>query len=371
MEHPKAMSANDGIYPWASGVLAEEPFQRASSELENRINRRLQEWGMSKLQRSGRPARNIPSASRGENLGAAFGASLVELGRKHPNLVVLDADQAAACHVRPFANALPARFIECGIATQDMVSTAGGLARGGLVPVVAGFASFLSARANEQIFANACDRLRVVYACHHAGLLPAAEGVTEQSVRDVALLGSLPDVVLFQPGSEEETRAALRYAIEEATTSFVLRLPFGETRRAVRAFDALQEGRGTILRAGDDVVIMSYGPVMLAEALDAADHLAAVNVHAMVIAMPWLNRVDRPWLCDVTGGLPVVVIEDHAPIGGLGDYVRAALGAHDVRVFGVEGLPMWGRTDEVLVYHGLSGAALAASIGASFRRRVA
>ena len=118
----------------------------------------------------------------------AYGEELVRLGAERDDLVVLDADLASDCRVRAFELAYPDRFVECGIAEQDMVSTAAGLARHGLLPVVNSFASFLASRANEQIYNQASERTKVVYALHYAGLIPAGPGKSHQSVRDISLL---------------------------------------------------------------------------------------------------------------------------------------------------------------------------------------
>src|SRR5262249_58547291 len=149
----------------------------------------------------------------------AYGDELVALGAQHEDLVVLDADLASDCRVRAFELAYPERFVECGIAEQDMVSTAAGLARQGLVPVVNSFASFLAARANEQIYNQASEGTKVVYALHYAGPLPAGPGKSHQSIRDISLLGALPNVSIVQPANAEETRALLRWPIEQADAS--------------------------------------------------------------------------------------------------------------------------------------------------------
>ena len=146
----------------------------------------------------------------------AYGEALVELAAERPDLVVLDADLASDCRVRAFELAYPDRFFQCGIAEQDMVSTAAGMARHGLLPVVNSFAAFLAARANEQIYNQASEGSKVVYALHYAGLIPAGPGKSHQSIRDISLLAALPNVAIVQPGSSEEARALVRWAVEEA-----------------------------------------------------------------------------------------------------------------------------------------------------------
>ena len=154
--------------------------------------------------------------------------------------------------MRGFELAHPARFVENGIAEQDMVSMAGGLARHGLLPVVNSFASFLASRANEQIYNNASERTKIVYALHYAGLIPAGPGKSHQSVRDISLLGALPNCAIVQPGNAEETRAIV--ALGGRAGERERRHPARDRAVAAPARAAagwrLEPGRGTVLHEG-------------------------------------------------------------------------------------------------------------------------
>ncbi len=278
---------------------------------------------------------------------------------------MLDADLASDCRVRGFEEAYPERFLECGIAEQDMVSVAGGLARHGLLPVVNSFASFLASRANEQIYNNASEGSKVIYALHYAGLIPAGPGMSHQSLRDVSLLAALPSMTIVQPGNAEETRAVLTWAVEEAEGNVAIRLAIGPSPRRIELPDGyrLAPGRGSVLRQGGDVLVFAYGPVMLHEALTAAELLSEHGHDVAVVDMPWLNRFDREWLDELTASsAAIVVIDDHAPIGGLGDALRRELPGREVTVCGVEGWPAFGTPPEALRGHGLDAASLAGRI---------
>ena len=295
----------------------------------------------------------------------AYGEALVELAAERPDLVVLDADLASDCRVRAFELAYPDRFFQCGIAEQDMVSTAAGMARHGLLPVVNSFAAFLAARANEQIYNQASEGSKVVYALHYAGLIPAGPGKSHQSIRDISLLAALPNMAIVQPGSAEEARALVRWAVEEADENVAVRLVIGPSPRRLELPGRVEAvGRGSVLREGRDAVLLAYGPVMLHEALLAAERLAERGeADVRVVAMPWLNRFDGDWLdAEVSGYEHVLVLEDHAPVGGLADGLRAALPGRAIAAFGVEGWPACGTPDEALRFHGLDGASLAARI---------
>jgi len=289
----------------------------------------------------------------------AYGEELVRLGAERDDLVVLDADLASDCRVRAFELAYPERFVECGIAEQDMVSTAAGLARHGLLPVANSFASFLASRANEQIYNQASERTKAIYALHYAGLVPAGPGKSHQSIRDISLLAALPDFTIVQPANSEETRELLRWAVERSEESVAIRLAIGPSPRRIELDGALEVGHGRALRDGAHAVLIAYGPVLLHEALLASELLADRGIEIAVVDMPWLNRFGAAWIEELPER--VFVLEDHSPVGGLGDALRRELG-RDATVFGVEGWPACGTPAEALRAHGLDGGSLASRI---------
>jgi transketolase len=399
MEHPAALAAGGGTYRWHAGAPGDEDFARAHAELLDRIGAGLAALGLDELvtepveepqaaaavslqgePESGAGAPAVRRAVTDEYVADAYGEALLDLAATHPELVVLDGDLASDCRVRAFELAHPARFVESGIAEQDMVSMAGGLARHGLLPVVNSFASFLAARANEQIYNNASEGSRIVYALHYAGLIPAGPGKSHQSIRDVSLLAALPNVAVVQPGCAEETRQMVAWAVEEAVENVALRLAIGPSPRRLElpAGWRLEPGRGTTLHEGGDALLLAYGPVLLHEALVAAETLRADGVRVQVVNLPWLNRFDPAWLLEtVSAHGDVFVLDDHAPTGGLGDRVvrelagADALGDRQVTVLGVEGWPACGTPPEALRHHGLDGATLALRIGERLRARTA
>jgi transketolase len=389
MEHPAAMAAANGYYRWHAGAPPDEAFARAHAELVARLDADFAEAGLAPLQledtepveRDVQPTNSLlgEPESRGvaklkdtaEFVTAAYGEALVAAGQRRPDLVVLDADLAADCRTRQFELAYPGRFIQNGIAEQDMVSMAGGLARHGLLPVVNSFASFLCARANEQIYNNTGEGSRIIYACHYAGLIPAGPGKSHQSIRDISLLGALPRMVILQPANGDETRRVVDYAIDQATENVAIRLAIGPCPRTITlpVVYRLRMGRGVALASGTHAVLFAYGPVMLHEALAASEILSQRGTGLGVVNMPWLNRVDRDWLASTVHDSPAIfVLDDHAPVGGLGDYLLDALVASArpftklFRKFAVEGEPACGTPVEVLRHHRLDGASLAARI---------
>ena len=373
MEHPAALREGGGTYRWHAGAPDDESFERARDELLGRIGPvELEPVSPVEAELPAPALEAEPESGAGtrvtstrEYVVEAYGEALVELAGRNPSLVVLDADLASDCRVRGFEEAYPERFLECGIAEQDMVSVAGGLARHGLVPVVNSFASFLASRANEQIYNNASEGSKVVYGLHYAGLIPAGPGMSHQSLRDISLLAALPNMTIVQPANGEETKALLTWAVEDAKQNVAIRLAIGPSPRRVElpAAYSVVPGRGTVLREGSEALVFAYGPVMLHEALTAAELLAEQGVETTVVDMPWINRVDREWLdALVDGAGPVVVVEDHAPVGALGDTLRRELGGSPVTVIGVDGWPAFGTPSEALRFHGLDGASLAGRI---------
>jgi transketolase len=187
-------------------------------------------------------------------------------------------------------------------------------------------------------------------------------------VRDIALFGVLPQMTILQPCNPEETRQALAFCVTQACESTMLRLLIGPSpsRIALPEGYRLSLGCGVALSDGTDAVLFAYGPIMLHEALRAAELLRPSGISVKVVNLPWLNRVDPAWLGSVIAGCErLYVMEDHAPVGGLSDHLLGVLVRTqqlDGRMFAtlaVEGLPAWGAASEVLRFHGLDAASVA------------
>jgi transketolase len=372
MEHPVALTVGGGVYRWHAGAPDDQAFEDGYTEITDRINQRLAEYHLSPLVLETLPVRLSPASSVAREFVAdAFGEALVEIAGERDDIGVLDGDLASDCCLRGFESKYPERFIENGIAEQDMVSMAGGLASQGLLPIVNSFASFLAAKANEQIYNNSCEQSKIIYVCHYAGLIPAGPGSSHQSIRDISLFGALPDCTILQPCNAEETRMALRYCVAKAERSCMLRLVIGPSPRTITlpADYRLTLGVGVPLTKGFDAVLFAYGPVMLHEALLAAETLNRKGFGLRVINMPWLNRFNRSWLAQVLEPCQrIFVVEDHAPVGGLGDAMLSELmtsgilSSRRLEKFGVEGYPACGTPQEALQFHRLDGASLAQRI---------
>jgi len=363
MEHT-SMAPTDRLYQYHSGAPSATDYHRAVEELTETVNRMLRDIDGSLLRLTRAPYPESKCSDKAQRLIRAYSQALVNAGRKHPNLVVLDADLAKDTGLLAFEQEFPDRFYECGIAEQDMVSQAGGMALAGLLPVVHSFASFLSDRPNEQIYNNASERTKIIYVGSLAGLLPAGPGHSHQAVRDIAALMGIPNLVIVEPSCEREVHLAVEYACTGTSDNVYLRLVSVpcEVPFELPCDYKLIEGRGAVLRHGEDVALIGAGPVILAEACKAAKLLASSGISAMVINMPWLNRLDAGWLARCLGNITfVVTLDNHYVQGGQGQFLLAELarsghlGGRVTSSLGVQSLPHCGHNEEVLKAHGLDG----------------
>jgi transketolase len=360
------------LYKWHSGAPDDKSYTKGLSELSVAINKLAEKLGVDKIDIPKNEAeRKAITKLEKEFVTEAYGEALVEIAKTNKKLVLLDGDLSADCKLRNFEKTYPDRFIENGIAEQDMVSMAGGLARMGLVPVVNTFASFLAARANEQIYNNAGEKTKVIYTCHFSGMIPAGPGKSHQSVRDISLFGALPNITIIQPCNGEETKWATEYCVNQAEENCMLRLVIGPSPEKIELPKnyKFKIGIGAELTKGKYAILFSYGPVMLHEALVASDYLKKIGFILKVVNMPWLNKIDKKWLKEVVKDQKrIFVLEDHSAVGGLGDRLLNALveigeiDGKEFTNFGLREYPECGTPLEILEFHKLDGKSLAQRI---------
>jgi transketolase len=357
------------LYDYHVGALSAEEAERAVEEVRERLNDRLARLDSGPVELvDAEPPEHIPAAAEyRQRLVAAYGDELVNQAEREPRLVALDADLRKDTGLVEFRERFPDRFFECGIAEQDMVSQAGAMALAGLLPAVHSFSCFISTRPNEQIYNNATEGTKVIYAGSLTGLVPGGPGHSHQSVRDISALGAVPGMALIEPFSVHECRAAVDWAVNRAPGPVYIRLvsvPWAVGFEPP-AVEELVPGRGTVLRPARDLLFVAAGPVMVAGAWRAADLLAEDGVEAGVVSMPWLRDVDGSWVAEVADGAPIVTLDNHYVTGGLGDGVLAALAADApeaaarLHKIGVEEVPKSGENNEVLRAHRLDGDSIA------------
>lgn len=255
----------------------------------------------------------------------AFGEALVELGLSHPDVVVLDADLANSTCADMFADRLPNRFLEMGIAEQNMIGVAAGLACVGLIPFAVGFAAFMSCRDLDQIRVSiAQPRLHVVVVGAYSGLLVGGGGKTHVCLEDLAILRSMPNMVVLAPADATETRQAV-FAAANHNGPIYMRLTRNPSPLVFGPDYRFSIGPGVVLRTGTDVALLSTG-VQTTRALDAAEALQQEGISACVLHLPTVKPLDDAAVLEAarsTGA--VVTTEDHSIIGGLGSAVAELL----------------------------------------------
>lgn len=264
-----------------------------------------------------------------KNLGCAtrdaYGQALVELGRRDPRIVVLDGDLSSSTRTALFAKEFPDRFFNVGISEANMVGMAGGLAHSGKVPFVSSFACFVACKAYDQLrMAVAVPHWNVKIVASHGGISVGEDGVSQQSVEDLALMTSLPGFTVVVPADEHATRALVRAAAEMDGPVYIRT---GRPKAPIvhPPTGSFSLGRGVLLREGRDATIVANG-LMVYEALAAAEMLESGGASAAVVDMHTVKPLDEELLARQakrTGA--VVTAEEHQIWGGLGSAVARAL----------------------------------------------
>ena len=256
----------------------------------------------------------------------SFGETVTALAAEYPEIVVLDADLAAATKTGIFKKAYPERFFDCGIAECNMVGVAAGLATCGKIPFAASFAMFSAGRAFEQVRNSVgYPKLNVKIVGSHAGISVGEDGATHQCCEDIALMRTIPGMTVIVPADDIEARACVRAAYEFEGPVY---MRFGRLATPVindREDYEFKIGRGVVVREGSDVTIIACG-LMVAEALEAAEALAADGIDAEVINMHTIKPLDeRLVVASAKKTGRVVTAEEHSIVGGLGEAVASVL----------------------------------------------
>lgn len=256
----------------------------------------------------------------------SYGNALVELGKEHENLIVLDADLAAATKTGTFKKAFPERHIDCGIAEANMTGIAAGMSTCGYVPFISTFAMFAAGRSFEQVRNSiGYPHLNVKIGATHAGISVGEDGATHQCNEDIALMRAIPGMVVINPCDDVEARAAVKAAYEYVGPVY---LRFGRLAAPVINDEAsykFEIGKGVELRDGKDCTIIATG-LCVSASLEAAEALKAKGIDAQVINIHTIKPLDEELVLAAakkTGR--IFTVEEHSVIGGLGDAVAAVL----------------------------------------------
>lgn len=260
-----------------------------------------------------------------KSVRSIYGKTLLELGKKDKNIVVLDADLSCSTQTKIFAKEFPERFFDVGIAEQDLMTTAAGLACTGKIPFVSSFAMFASGRAWEQVRNTICySGLNVKIAATHGGITVGEDGASHQALEDVSLMRSIPGMSVIVPADASETRQAIEYAATHYGPFYI---------RIARAnlFDVFDDSyefnfnKAVVMKNGTDVSLVTNGETLI-ETLDCAEILGQNGISAEVINVPVVKPLDSETIINSAKKTNrVITVENHSIIGGLGSAVCEAL----------------------------------------------
>jgi len=303
----------------------------------------------------------------------AYGEKLVELGLRNKDIVALDADLAKSTKTILFKKNFPDRFFDMGIAEQNLIGTAAGLAMAGKIPFASTFAVFATGRVYDQLRNTVCyPRLNVKVVSSHAGITVGADGASHQALEDIALTRVLPNMVVIVPADAVETHSVLECAVAYDGPMYIR---LGRPKVPVVCSDdyKFELGKGNVLKSGSDATIIACG-ITVAFALEAADILLEKGIDAEVINMASIKPIDSELIVQsATKTGAVVTAEEHSIIGGLGSAVAEVLGENlpvpmervGVRdSFGESGSP-----EELLEKYGITSRHIAASVEKALSRK--
>jgi len=263
--------------------------------------------------------------SKTQNQRTAYGEELVALGKENENVVVLEADLGKSTMSNMFQATFPERYFEMGIAEQDMLSTAAGLAVAGKIPFVSSFAVFVTGRAYDQIRQTiAIGKLNVKICGSSAGFSDFGDGSTHQAIEDVAVMNAIPNMTILTPCDAEETRQAVRAALKIRGPVYI-RVSRNDTPDFVEPGDTFEPGVMRVLKDGRDVVTFAHG-TMVDAAMKAALELEKDRISTKVVNVNTMKPFSYPGAVELTrGARAVITAEEHSYIGGLASAICLAL----------------------------------------------
>ena len=301
-----------------------------------------------------------------KSVRSVYGNTLLELGRKNKNIVVLDADLSCSTQTQMFAKEFPERFFNAGIAEQDLMCTAAGLALTGKIPFVSTFAMFASGRAWDQVRNTICySNLNVKICATHGGITVGEDGASHQALEDISIMRSIPNMTVIVPADAVQTREAVKFAAEHKGPVYI-RIARTSLPDIYDDNYKFNYKKASILKEGSDVSIITNGETLI-ETLDAAEALKERGIKAEVIDMPCVKPIDKETVINSAKKTKrVITVENHSIIGGLGSAVCEVLSEHypvKVSRIGInDEFGQSGSAKELMNFYGLSAEKLAGKI---------
>ena len=307
------------------------------------------------------------------SLRETYGKTLVELGRENSDIVVLDADLSRSTMTHFFASEFPERFFDCGIAEQNMVSIAAGLAASGKIPFASTFAVFVPGRCFDQIrMSIAQPKLNVKLVATHGGISVGEDGTSHQSIEDLALITSLPGFTVVVPADAIETAQAVK-AAAASYGPFYIRLCRPKMPLVYNDGYRFNLGKAVTMRQGEEVTIIAIG-IMVVAALEAADNLKREGIDCCVLNMPTLKPIDEAIIIKAaTDTGAIVTAEEHLEHGGLGSLVAQVVAKHHPVPMGFVAIKdtyaKSGKAAELLQRYGLTAKDIEQAVRSVIKRK--
>jgi len=307
------------------------------------------------------------------SLREAYGKTLVELGRANPDVVVLDADLCPSTMTQYFMKEFPERFFDCGIAEQNMVSIAAGLAASGKIPFASTFAVFVPGRCFDQIrISVAQSKLNVKLVATHGGISVGEDGTSHQAIEDLSLICSLPGFTVIVPADAIEAVQAVK-AAAATNGPFYIRLGRAKLPLVYTEEYRFNLGKAVTLRPGTDVTVIAIG-IMVAPALEAAEELATEGINCRILNMPTLKPIDEAAIIKAAGETgAIVTAEEHLEHGGLGSTIARVAAKHQPVPMELVSLKdtyaKSGKSAELLERYGLTAKDIAQAVRTVIKRK--
>lgn len=304
--------------------------------------------------------------SKTNSIRKAFGKTLAEIGELNEKIVVMDADLACSTQTKIFADKFPDRFFDCGIAEQNMLATAAGLASEGKIPFVASFAVFVTGRTYDQIRNGICyPNFNVKIVGTHGGITVGEDGATHQALEDISLMRGLPHMTVIVPADCKECQEAIKYAALHEGPTYI-RIPRSNVPDIFDENYSFNIHKAIVVEEGTDVSVFTNGET-LAEVLLAAEELKKENINLEVINVPVVKPLDSQTVIEsVKKTKLAITVENHSIIGGLGSAICETLAdklPSKVYRIGVnDEFGQSGTAEELIEHYGLDSKTLATKI---------
>lgn len=309
-----------------------------------------------------------------QSIRKAFGRALVQAGELNENVVVLDSDLSCSTQTKMFADKFPERFFNCGIAEQNMIATAAGLATQGKVPFAATFAMFATGRTYDQIRNGICySDLNVKIIGTHCGVTVGEDGATHQALEDVSLMRGIPHMTVVVPADARECEEVIKYASLHHGPMYI-RISRCNVPDVFDESYHFNIHKAIIVEDGTDVTVITNGE-LLAECILAAQELKKQNISVRVVHFPVVKPIDKSMIIKCAQETKfIITVENHSTTGGLGSAVcEVVCGNSPTKVYRIgihDEYGQSGKSDELLKYYGLDSEALVKRIATMYKKEV-